>query len=1054
MSDLRFDGRVVLITGAGGAASRSAYSLFFASRGASVVVNDLGGTHTGEGAGSSRAADVVVDEIRAAGGKAVANYDSVEFGDKIVETAIKAFGRIDIVINNAGILRDKSFARMTDADWDLIHLVHVRGAYKVTKAAWEHMTKQGYGRIINTASAAGIYGNFGQANYSAAKLALFGFTNTLAREGARKGVFANTIAPLAASRMTETVMPPDVLAALKPEFVVPLVAYLTHESCKENGSLFEVGAGWVGKLRWERSKGAVFKADSTFTPASVGAKWKEITDFTNPDYPASLADTDWIGLLEKARSLRENPNPGELRFDGRVALVTGAGNGIGRIYALLLAKLGASVVVNDLGGSHTGVGGAHAAADKVVDEIRAAGGKAVANYDSVEDGDKLVDTAIKAFGRIDIVVNNAGILRDKSFARMTDADWDLVHRVHVRGTYKVTKAAWPHMLKQKYGRIINTASAVGLYGNFGQANYSAAKAAMVAFSNTLALEGRKSNIIANTIAPNAGTRMTATVMPPEMVEALKPDYVAPLVAFLGHESCKETGSIFEVGSGWIAKVRWQRTGGVGFPINRPLLPEHIASRWAEITNFNDGRATHPISTQDSFAAVQANFDNKDTGAGAAAGGAKKGGVNVEGAKAAAFKSGSFEYTERDVILYNLGVGAKRTDLHLVYESADKFIALPTFGVIPAFDYQIRNVGFGDFLPDFNPMMLLHGEQYLKIHKPLATSGKLTSTGRIIDILDKGKGASVIVGVTTKDASGDIVTENEFTMFIRGSGGFGGKKDSDRGEATAANEPPKRAPDHVVREKTQEDQAALYRLSGDYNPLHIDPQMSAMGGFKVPILHGLATFGIAGKHVLATFCNNDPAKFKAIKVRFAKHVFPGETLETHMWKEGNKVIFVVKVVERNEVVISNAAVELAGGASAGAASGAAPAAAGVSVPGFASSKIFEQVEAGIKSTPSAARSALVKKTNAVFGFDISNGSSTQSWFVDLKNGEGSVGAGKPAGKVDMTIAIADKDFLDIAAGTSNAQKMFMSGKIKIKGNMGLATKLEQVLKLAAPGKAKL
>ncbi|KAH6562464.1 hypothetical protein BASA62_009140 [Batrachochytrium salamandrivorans] len=1016
MPDLRFDGRVVLITGAGGGLGK-AYSLFFASRGASVVVNDLGSTRTGgDASGSHRAADVVVDEICKAGGKAVANYDSVEFGENIVDTAIKAFGRIDIVINNAGILRDKSFSRMTDADWDLIQTVHVKGAYKVTKAAWEHMLKQGYGRIINTASAAGIYGNFGQSNYSA-----------------------------------------DMLAALKPEFVVPLVAYLTHESCAENGSLFEVGAGFVSKLRWERSKGAVFKADATFTPASVGAKWKQITDFTKPDYPSSIMDTNWIGLLEQAKSLSDNPNPSPLRFEGRVAIVTGAGNGIGRAYAHLFSKLGAAVVVNDLGGSTNGVGGANAAADKVVEEIKAAGGKAVANYDSVEDGDKVVETALKAFGRIDIVVNNAGILRDKTFGRMSEGDWDLVHRVHLRGSYKVSHAAWPHMLKQKYGRIINTSSAVGLYGNFGQANYSAAKAALVAFSNTLALEGKKSNIIVNTIAPNAGTRMTATVMPPEMVEALKPEYIAPLVAFLAHESNSETGSIFEVGSGWVAKVRWQRTGGVGFPVNRQLLPEHIHSRWNEITNFDDGRATYPSTTQESFSAVQSNFENKSpenavTTAGKASG---SGGVDVEGAKAAVFKSASFEYTERDVIVYALGVGAKRTDLGLVYEASDKFTAIPTFGVIPAFDYQIRHVSFGDYLPNFNPMMLLHGEQYLEIKKPVPVAGKLTSSGKIIDILDKGKGAAVVLGVTTKDASGDVVTENQFTFFIRGSGGFGGKKDSDRGSATASNDPPKRAPDHIVREKTFDDQAALYRLSGDYNPLHIDPGMSSMGGFETPILHGLATFGISGKHIFSTYANNDATKFKSIKARFAKHVFPGETLETHMWKEGNKIIFITKVVERNEIAISNAAVEINDGDVKGApASSTAAPVEGVVVAGFAASKVFEQLEAGMNATSAPARAALVKKINAVFGFDVTNNGKTQSWFVDLKNAPGKVGTGKPAGKVDMTVVVGDKDFLSVAAGTLNPQKAFMSGKIKIKGNMGLATKLDVVLKLGEAAKAKL
>lgn len=170
------------------------------------------------------------------------------------------------------------------------------------------------------------------------------------------------------------------------------------------------------------------------------------------------------------------------------------------------------------------------------------------------------------------------------------------------------------MLKQKYGRIINTASAVGLYGNFGQTNYSAAKSGLIGFSNTLAIEGAKANIIVNTIAPNAGTAMTATVMPPEMVEALKPDYVAPLIAYLAHDTNKHTGGVYEVGSGWVARVRWQRTGGVGFPVKRPLQPEHIRDAWSKITNFDDGRATHPASTQDSLQAVFDNFSNVGGGA--------------------------------------------------------------------------------------------------------------------------------------------------------------------------------------------------------------------------------------------------------------------------------------------------------------------------------------------------------------------------------------------------------------------------------------------------------
>jgi multifunctional beta-oxidation protein len=232
-----------------------------------------------------------------------------------------------------------------------------------------------------------------------AKLALLGFSNALAIEGGRKNVFTNTIAPLAASKMTETIMPPEMLASLKPEFVVPVVAYLCHESCKENGGLFEVGAGFASKLRRERSKGAVFKADSTFLPGAVAAKIAQINDFKNADYPATITDTDWIEKLEIAKTLSSNVSAGDLRFDGKVAVVTGAGGGIGRAYAHLFGRLGASVVVNDF---------SQANADKCVEEIKTLGGKAVANYNSVEDGDKVIETAIKAFGTVHILVNNAG----------------------------------------------------------------------------------------------------------------------------------------------------------------------------------------------------------------------------------------------------------------------------------------------------------------------------------------------------------------------------------------------------------------------------------------------------------------------------------------------------------------------------------------------------------------------------------------------------------------------------------------------------------------------
>ncbi|KAK6333914.1 bifunctional hydroxyacyl-CoA dehydrogenase/enoyl-CoA hydratase fox2 [Orbilia blumenaviensis] len=891
--ELRFDNKVVVVTGAGGGLGK-AYALFFASRGASVVVNDLGGSFKGEGA-SSKAADLVVEEIKAAGGKAVANYDSVENGDRIIDTAVKAFGTVHVLINNAGILRDISFKNMKDADWDLIMKVHVDGSYKCSKAAWPHFRKQKYGRIINTSSAAGLFGSFGQCNYSAAKLALVGFSETLAKEGAKYNIFCNAIAPVAASRMTQTVMPEEVLANLKPDWIVPVVAYLVHDSNQtENGGIFEAGAGHVAKLRWERSKGAVYKTDSTMTPGSILKKWEQVTDYSAPSYPDGPAD--FMDLLEQSKSVGPNTQGPAIDFKDKVVLVTGAGGGLGRAYALLFAKLGAKVVVNDLINP-----------DNTVNEIRAAGGTAVGNKSSVEDGDAVVKSCVDAFGAVHIIINNAGILRDKSFQGMTDEQWKIVMDVHLRGTYKVTKAAWPIMLAQKYGRIVNTTSTSGIYGNFGQANYAAAKLGILGFSRALAREGQKYNIFVNTIAPNAGTNMTRTVMPEEIVQALKPDYIAPLVALLSSDHCPDpTGGLYEVGSGWVGKTRWQRTGGHGFPIDKSLTPEDVAAQWERISSFDDGRADHPESAQDALSSIMKNLSNKsgsDTGSGDS-----DYLKNIEAAKAAKADGSEFVFDDRDVILYNLGLGAKRTDLNLVFESADKFEVLPTFGVIPPFN-AATPYSLDEIVPNFSPMMLLHGEQYLEIKKyPIPTSGTFVNYPKLVEVIDKGAAAVVVAGVTTKDAAtGEDVFYNESSIFIRGSGGFGGSsKGSNRGAATAANKPPARKPDFVVEEKTTEEQAALYRLSGDRNPLHIDPEFSKVGGFKTPILHGLCFFGISGKHVYNKF-----GPFKNIKVRFAGTVLPGQTLRTEMWKEGNKVIYQVVVVETGKLAISSAAVELLG-----------------------------------------------------------------------------------------------------------------------------------------------
>ena len=251
-------------------------------------------------------------------------------------------------------------------------------------------------------------------------------------------------------------------------------------------------------------------------------------------------------------------------LDGKVALVTGAGGGLGRAHALLLAQEGAAVVVNDLGGSRDGTGSGSRMADGVVEEIIAAGGRAVADFGSVSDPDAaraMVRTAVEHFGKLDICVNNAGILRDKSFKNMTDDMWDIVVEVHLRGTYLVTKAAWDQLIAQGTGgSIVNTSSTSGLIGNFGQANYGAAKAGIAGLTRVLALEGRKYSITVNTLAPAAWSRMTEDIMPAGVEERFRPDKVSPVVVWLCSDDARSvTGRQFSVGANRIALLSWQVT---------------------------------------------------------------------------------------------------------------------------------------------------------------------------------------------------------------------------------------------------------------------------------------------------------------------------------------------------------------------------------------------------------------------------------------------------------------------------------------------------------------
>jgi len=268
-----------------------------------------------------------------------------------------------------------------------------------------------------------------------------------------------------------------------------------------------------------------------------------------------------------------------ISFKGQVALVTGAGAGLGRAYALDLARRGAKVVVNDLGGDPHGQGENRSAAQKVVDEIKAAGGEATPNYNSVADYDggfNMVKTAIDAYGRLDVVICNAGILRDVAFHNMSEEDWDKVFAVHIKGSFTVLRAAWPVFRQQSYGRVILTTSSSGIYGQFGQANYGAAKTAMLGLMNVLKQEGTKYNVMVNTVAPVAGTRLTQSVMPQEMVDKLKPELVAPAVIYMVSKECTDSGLVIEAGAG-----NFNRAAIVKGPGLRPGMDDIKDAEWCE-----------------------------------------------------------------------------------------------------------------------------------------------------------------------------------------------------------------------------------------------------------------------------------------------------------------------------------------------------------------------------------------------------------------------------------------------------------------------------------------
>ena len=530
------DNKVAIVTGAGRGIGR-AVAEDLAANGAKILVVDPGLSLDGNVENASLA-DEVVEGINKAGGEAKSNKLSVasfEAGEEIVKDAMNSFGRLDIVVTVAGILRDRMIFNMTEDEWHDVIDVHLTGTFSVVRHAAPIFRAQKSGRIITFSSTSGLFGNAGQANYGAAKSGIAGFTKVVGKDLGKYGVTANSIAPSADTRMTASV--PEEFMTLRdnpykesrdPRDIAPFVTYLASDySAPINSQIFHVSGGTINQLMELRRKVTLFN------PLSQGR-------FKQKDF-----DAEGRGLVfEFGEKNNETSKP----LDGKVAVVTGSGRGIGRGIVLELSKLGANIVVNDVGASLDGSGNDTGPAQSVVEEISELGGRAVASTSSVATvagGQKIIDKAIEEFGRLDIVITPAGILRDRMIFNMTKEEWQDVIDVHLTGTFSVVAPASKIFREQKSGRIITFSSVSGLIGYSGQSNYGAAKDGIAGFTRVVAKELAKYGVTANAISPGANTRMTESI--PDSTRAMRsgafkpaeedhfindPEDVAPVVAWL------------------------------------------------------------------------------------------------------------------------------------------------------------------------------------------------------------------------------------------------------------------------------------------------------------------------------------------------------------------------------------------------------------------------------------------------------------------------------------------------------------------------------------------
>jgi NAD(P)-dependent dehydrogenase (short-subunit alcohol dehydrogenase family)/acyl dehydratase len=555
-----------------------------------------------------------------------------------------------------------------------------------------------------------------------------------------------------------------------------------------------------------------------------------------------------------------------IELTGRVAVVTGAGNGLGRAHALELARRGAQVVVNDVGGAVDGSGASSGPADAVVAEIQAARGEAVADSHSVVNGgEAIIATALAAFGRIDIVVNNAGILRDKAFHNMTHEAFDAVLDVHLRGAMHVARAAFPHMRTQGFGRIINTTSTAGLLGNFGQTNYGSAKAGLYGMTRVLAIEGGRHNILVNCVAPVASTRMTGMVDNPEYSAMMSPDLVSPVVAYLASAECEVTGEVFSAVGGRVARFFLGLTSGWQSSF---LTAEDVRDHLSEIRD--EVGYTVPTTAVEEVELVTSRLAT--------------GGVTLTPAEPAPLDPSKLGITwslGRTLVEQSrvLDYAEATNDPNPLY--AQGVAVPPLFGVVASFPGMVSSVR-AVVPPEAN--QIVHGSHDMHFHRPITAGLALDTTTEAHSYRVRGNNTFFHIRLASRDDAGNLVLEQFSAFAIRGYSNSVDAGPDVPGHALPALGDLVSVGEYVSH--VDDDQTFRYaKASGDQSPIHLDPEIARSAGLPGIIVHGLCTMAMCARAVTETVAQGDPRWLSRLAVRFAGNVLPGADVLTTIYQLG-------------------------------------------------------------------------------------------------------------------------------------------------------------------------